>query len=56
MTGNHTAEAPVVVQKYGGTSVATAGRICQIAERVSRCLEDLTAAGCRPVGDGEDNR
>ena len=40
MTGDHTAEAPVVVQKYGGTSVATAGRICAIAERVSRCLED----------------
>ena len=31
---------PVVVQKYGGTSVGTADRICAIAERVSGCLED----------------
>ena len=32
--------APIVVQKYGGTSVATAARIRAIAERVSRVRRD----------------
>jgi aspartate kinase len=36
----HSALAPIVVQKYGGTSIGTTGRISTIAERVSRCLED----------------
>jgi aspartate kinase len=31
---------PIVVQKYGGTSIGTTERICNIAERVSRCLDD----------------
>ena len=31
---------PIVVQKYGGTSVGTTDRICTIAERVARCLEN----------------
>jgi aspartate kinase len=31
---------PIVVQKYGGTSVGTTDRICTIAERVVRCLEE----------------
>ena len=33
-------DAPIVVQKYGGSSVATAERIVQIAERVIACLVD----------------
>ena len=36
----HSASAPIVVQKYGGTSVGTTDRIRTIAERVSRCLEN----------------
>ena len=34
------AAAPVVVQKYGGTSVATAEHICRIADRVARAREE----------------
>ena len=36
----HDPAVPVIVQKYGGTSVGTSDRICAIAERVTRCLED----------------
>ncbi|MYI75318.1 MAG: hypothetical protein F4057_08370, partial [Acidobacteria bacterium] len=35
----------IVVQKYGGTSVATAERIGAIADRVSRSIEDEAGAG-----------
>ena len=35
----------IVVQKYGGTSVATAERIGAIADRVSRCIEDEAGSG-----------
>ena len=35
--------APLVVQKYGGTSVATPERVCAIADRVSRAVPE--AAG-----------
>ena len=35
--------APLVVQKYGGTSVATPERVCAIADRVSRAV--LETAG-----------
>ncbi len=35
----------IVVQKYGGTSVATAERISAIADRVSRCIEDEAGSG-----------
>ena len=43
MTAGHARStlAPIVVQKYGGTSVGTTDRICTIAERVARCLEDF---------------
>ena len=30
--------APIVVQKYGGSSVATTGKICAVAERICQCL------------------
>ena len=33
---------PLVVQKYGGTSVATAERICAIADRVSRAVPETS--------------
>ena len=33
---------PLVVQKYGGTSVATAERICVIADRVSRAVPETS--------------
>jgi aspartate kinase len=33
-------DAPIVVQKYGGSSVATAERIVQVAERVIACRVD----------------
>ena len=39
MTGAARAGAPIVVQKYGGTSVATAGHIRAIADRVARARE-----------------
>ena len=39
MSGDAAAH-PVVVQKYGGTSVATPERIRAIADRVARCLPD----------------
>ena len=29
---------PIVVQKYGGSSVATTGKICAVAERICQCL------------------
>ena len=32
--------APLVVQKYGGTSVATPERVCAIADRVSRAVPE----------------
>ena len=35
----------IVVQKYGGTSVATAERISAIADRVGRCIEEEARSG-----------
>ncbi len=35
-----TTSGPVIVQKYGGTSVGTADRICAIAKRVSESLSE----------------
>ena len=47
---------PIVVQKYGGSSVATAEKILAIAERVKTYLETAPASRRRRVGDGEDDR
>ena len=38
MTPDAETPAPVVVQKYGGTSVATAERILAIADRIGQNL------------------
>ncbi len=39
MTGQH-ASSPIVVKKFGGSSIATLDRICAIADRVARSLPD----------------
>ena len=39
-TGQPDTAGPVIVQKYGGTSVGTADRICAIAKRVSQSLSE----------------
>ena len=47
---------PIVVQKYGGSSVATAEKILAIAERVKTYLETHAASRRGGLGDGEDHR
>ena len=41
----HDVRAPgaVLVQKYGGSSVATPDKICAVADRICRCLEENPA-------------
>ena len=46
----------IVVQKYGGSSVATAEKILAIAERVKTYHETTPASCGGGVGDGEDHR
>ena len=39
MTEQHSS-SPIVVKKFGGSSIATLDRICAIADRVARSLSD----------------